>query len=263
MLSRSYRRKFYNVDSADREAGSPVESFIASLDMPYDNKWNTCTLLRCEIDKTYYMLSDQRLDATVNSFPVTAGVTGATTGTVQLTPNANYSTEQLREELEDELQAIEPNFNVYFNFEITNFSTGKYLITNSIPFSIDLTNAPLIAQYLGFTPGIQTAVLDGGIYELISTQQANLQRYQSITISSNMAINNNTSELAFIFPTSSSFGSVISYQNSFQSFFASVAAGDVESNYFKFSITETSTGKPIILNGGNWRMLISLSQEGL
>lgn len=260
MLSRSYRRKFYNVDSADREANSPVESFIISLDMPYDNKWNTCTLLRCEIDKTYYMLSNQPYDATVNSFPIT---TNAVPGTVTLTPNVNYTTEQLREDLEDDLQAIDPNYAVYFNLGIANFTTGHYTITNTVTFTFDLTNAPLIAQYLGFTPGIYTATNIGGVYTLESTQQANLQRYQSITISSNMAINNNTSELAFIFPTSSSFGSVISYQNSFQSFFASVAAGDVESNYFKFSITETTTGKPIILNGGNWRMIISLSQEGL
>ncbi len=260
MLSRSYRRKIFEVDSVARQSGE-THDFSVTLDMPFRNNFNTMTLLYAEIDKTYYMLSSNALDTTVNSFPVT---TGGVTTTVSLISDVNYSGLQLAAELQAALNSgTTGGYSVTYNLNSNLYTSGDFTISNALPFSFDLTNAALIAKYLGFEPVVNTATLIGSSYLLVSTKQARLQRYDCLVIRTNLSINNNDTVLGYIFPATSQTGDVLVYQNNYNNFFGSVACGDSQSNYLRCSLTDQATGKPIILRGGAWRFTFSLSEEGI
>lgn len=260
MLSRSYRRKIFEVDSVSRQSGQ-THDFSVTLDMPFRNQYNTMTLLYAEIDKTYYMLSSNSLDTTVNSFPVT---TAAVTTTVSLISDVNYNGTQLAAELQAALNSgTTGGYSVTYNLNSNLYTSGDFTISNALPFSFDLTNASLIAKYLGFEPVVNTATLIGSSYLLVSTKQARLERYDCIVISTNLSINGNNSVLGYIFPVTVPNGGVIVFQNNYNNFLGSVAAGDTQSNYFRCSLTDQATNTPIILRGGAWRFTFALSEEGI
>lgn len=260
MLSRSHRRKIFEVDSVSRQSGQ-THDFSVTLDMPFKNNYNTMTLLYAEIDKTYYMLSTNALDTTINTFPVT---TNGVTVNLILQADVNYNGAQLAAELQSALNAqTSGGYTVTYNANINLYTSGDFTITNNVPFSFDLTNAALIAKYLGFEPSVNTATNIAGTYTLVSTKQARLERYDCLVISSNLSINGNNSILAYIFPVTTITGGVIVYQNNYNNFLGSVAAADTQSNYFRCSLTDQATGYPIILRGGAWRFTFALSEEGI
>ncbi len=260
MLSRSYRRKIFEIDSQSRTSG-PAYDFTSDINIPFRNQFNTMTLLYAEIDKTYYMLSSDPLDLTVNNIPVT---TNSVPVTVELLPDVNYNGYQLALSLQTILNAqTSGGYGVVYNNNSPLYTSGTFTIINTVPFSIDFTNSSLIARYLGFEPVVNTAVLDSGVYYLIGTKQARLERYDCLVISTNLSINGNDSVLAYIFPSTTITGGVIVYQNNYNNFFGSVAAGDTQSNYLRTSLTDKSTGNIINLNGGQWRLTFSLSEEGI
>ncbi len=266
MLSRSYRRKIFEVDSVNRQSGF-THDFSVTLDMPFKNSYNSMTLLYAEIDKTYYMLSTDILDTTVNSF---IAITNGVSNSVTITPNVNYNATQLATELQTDLNSGATGYTVVYNADINNpnansnlYSSGKYKITNSQPFSINLTNVPLIAKYLGLNAALNTATNIAGTYTLVSVKQARLERYDCLVIRTNLSINGTDSVLGYIFPVTTINGGVIVYQNNYSNFLGSVAAGDTQSNYLRCSLTDQATGLSINLGGGAWRFTVCLSEEGI
>lgn len=251
-LQRSNKRKFYSVDSKSKSSGTN-ENFSIVLDVPFRNNFNTLTLLNCEIPKSYYM-TDSALASTVP-------VVSVGSGSISFTDGRNYSAAELVTVLQSKLVALSLTgvFTVTFD---TN--TGKFTISNTLNvFTLDFTNAPVIAKYLGFTAALHTATLrTGTIYDLVSTNVINLQRYDSITLSCGVALNNNNNILGVIYPNSFGEGAVINYETQ-DSIGTSVGLSGQVTDNIAFSLSDSYTKEVINLNGVTWRCLISMSHESI
>jgi len=244
----SYRKNF-NIDSDDRSNGD-AENFNINLDIPYRNGFNTAVALSAEIDKSYYLLDD----STTNSFSCTS----ITTDDVNLTPNKDYDTAAWAIMVNAALNAatITGPFTTTYNDQ-----TAKYTIENvTNTFSCDFTNSPEIAKYLGFSQAVNTAT-GSGPWVLTSSKIAKLNRYDVITIRSNICLNNNNPNLCFIYPNGYAFGETIRYECKDPNT-ASTGVDNIRQNNFNFEIVGDD-GKVINLQGGSWRFILSLSYEKL
>jgi len=251
-LQRSYKRKFYSVDSKSKASGTN-ESFNIVLDVPFRNSFNTLTLLNCEIPKSYYM--------TNSALASTVPVVSVGSGSISFTEGRNYSAAELATALQTKLVALGLTGTFTVTFDV---NTGKFTISNTLNvFTLDFTNAPVIAKYLGFSAALQTATLRSGtIYDLVSTNVINLQRYDSITLYCGVALNNNNNVLGVIYPSSYGEGSVIIYETQ-DSIGTSVGLTGQVTDNINFTLADSYTGEVINLNGVTWRCLISMSNEPL
>ncbi len=239
---RQLTRKLFTVDSEDRIEGTDTK-FVAVLDMPHTNSFNSVCLLNAEIDKTWYLIEGDEV------LPVTVG---GTADSISFLPG-NYSAGQLATSLEAELNALSLGvFTVDFDSQTLHFTIDH----TTEDFTIDFTNR-LLSKYFGFEPQLYSS----SSQSLTSAKVAILQKYQSLTLRSSVGLNNNNDLLCTIFPNSAlNNGGVISY-SCFDTIASSVGLVDRNSNRFNFSLVDESTNLPVQLNGGHIRLSICLSAE--
>jgi len=246
-------KKNFNVDSGLRASGTNTD-FYSNMNMPNigTDPYNKIAVVSCEIPKTYYMLDSN----TTNSIVVNRN--GGGDVDIAISPLITYTATTLAAE-------FEANLNTEYGDSFTiNYSpaTGHFTIGNNLEFTINFTNAPNLAKYFGFEPDVTytSGAISPFTEAIESIAFSNLQRYDCLVIKSNLALNNNNDELAFIYPVSHSEGSIIKFEPQNPNFTA-VSCRDSNSSQNKFSLVDYTTNKAIDLNGSEWRMLITMWKD--
>lgn len=142
---------------------------------------------------------------------------------------------------------------------IYSSKTNKYTFSSSNTFSFNSSSTCF--EFLGFSSGTHTAVLNGGSYELISDNVVNLAGTKSIYVASNLhnnsGLDSRTGSLSNVLtkiPVNTSSNGILKYTNKSN---YKIAISDKHINYIHIML-EDDDREVIDFNGINYSMTLQL-----
>lgn len=237
-------QKIFSINSEERVGGS-VSNFNIKVNMPLNANFTKCSLVRCEIPKSYYLIdSTNNVLEVYNASSVLVGNATFDIGT--------YTTATLATEMQTKIQLVFAGMLVTFNSK-----TGKFLFDgDGANFGLKVTSDPSLSKIIGLN--YNELALSSG-FELTPQNVVDLQRYDVIRIRSSIGLNNNDDILANIYPSTHPDFSVIEHETESLGG-TSVSMSNANQNNFNFSLVDKDN-KVINLNGVNWRCVISCWNE--
>lgn len=202
-------KKILAVSSSRRINGNPYD-FNVEVDLPANNNFNRMVILEAQIPKSYYLFnSSDNLNLIITE------ITGGLAITAVITPG-NYDVYTLAVQLEYQLRqasAATGNtllYTVVYDPLISNFAI--YSGNAGEDFDITTTNTtnPYLMRVLGFDNPLPSDMASVG-GSLNGNDVVDLERTAEITIRSNMGQNNNTNDIAVLYPDSYASNSMIQY----------------------------------------------------
>lgn len=191
MSALNNKQKIISLNGKLKTSGTASSPTII-VDMPVYNNFNRCSVIDCEVPKSYYML-----DTTNNSFSLQE-VTGSVDQPVTL-KNGSYGVNALTTELTTKLNAASVTGGNSYTYVVSfNSDLGIFTFTNNGvgEFSFTTTGNADVSRYLGLIEGVRASVANS----LVSTEVINLQRYDALFITSNFITNNNDQVLCELWP---------------------------------------------------------------
>lgn len=242
-------KKIFNIDSSNKTNGTD-SNFQIDIKMPHDNDFTHVSMVYGEFHKSWNMI-----DETNNTFQYKED--GDPAITLSLTPNRNYSSEELSVELELRLNENIPSnlgskdYSVEYNDNTHRYSVANGTISFQFIFN---ANDPVLSKYLGIDSNVSSSLVPSLVLPfnvLLSNRDSNFSRYGCLVLRSSICTNYDNDELAYIYPSAYPDGVVIVY-NPPDPYFSACTAR-TNTNSYSFSLTECHTGKTINMDNVPWR----------
>lgn len=241
-MSFKFNKKTFYVDSSNKSSG--VDSnFYINIKMPNTNKFTHVSVVNAEITKSWNMVN-----STNNTLTMTQA--NASTATISITADRNYTAVQLAAEVQTKLIAAGTLTNAATYLVTYDANTNRFTISNAATdFTVTFSSASILNKYLGIVSGTASAS-----NSLIAPYDSNLQRYDCVSIRSSICSNYDTDELCFIQTSGSGDGEVIRYEPNDPNFTAcTINSND---NDYRFSIHNAVNNELINIDGVPVRLVL-------
>lgn len=257
------KQKVFTLSSKDRNQGTP-DSFEIDAKIPQRNNWNRISLMSYDILKSWYMFQG------ITNNGINFQENGGSVREALLDTNRNYTAEELAVEIATKLTAESARVGNAWTYTcVYDEGTGKFTMgtnngtwTYNLSFLVGDPRYRLQAKYLGMIPNVAHASvlrISDGFNIITSDYPANLQRYDYITIRSNLALNNNDSVLGRVYPSGTPpFGRMIQQTDDFIGGACEVNTSSLNNPNFQLIGDDN---KPVNMNNADWSLTFTMFKD--